>query len=124
MGQQNGIGAAVRQMEHGAELMRHPVVQAESRRVKGHTGEAGSRVDLFSGFVIIGVGIGTAEIAAAKFYRAFGKSGGEIIAADTDKRFNGVGQNIHPGIGGNGFRHRFHEYRVENGLIGEELFIV
>ena len=96
------IGGAVGNVELGAQLMGHAMVQAQARGVEGQAGQSGGHMHLLPGMGIVVVQEAAQQVAAADLNCLLRQGSAELVIAQADIALQGVGEHVHAGVGGDG----------------------
>ena len=106
------------QVVEAAQLVSHGMNVAEAGVVERHTGEVFGVAHAFTGFLVLAVGNGAAQITVDVFNGLFGAGVGHGSSGSGNIGFHGVGQGVHTGGGGQRRRHAHHEDGVVDGDAG------
>ena len=128
VGEENRVRASVRDVEFAAQFVRQRVVDAPKGVGEGHARDAGSIVHLFARDGVVCVGVAAGQILKDHLDGFHRQAVGEIGSHDGNIGFNRVGQNVHAGIGNDGFWHGGNKLGVDDRdvrgqfIVGQRVF--
>ena len=98
VGEQDGVGASVRDVEARAQLMRHAVVQTQRCRVERQSCQAGGDVHLAPRVRVLIAAVGAIQELPDDLHSLLCQSTGEFVVVDADVCLQRVGQDVHAGV--------------------------
>ena len=123
VGQQDGVGPAVGDVVGGAQLVGQGVVDAQKGVGEGHAGDAGGVVHPLPGLLVGAVVVGPLQVLEHHADGVEGQAVGVVGGQHRNIGLDGVGQNIHAGVGGHRLGHRHDELGVHDGHVGGEFVV-
>ena len=117
---QERVGTPVRDAEHAAEGMGQAVGDAERGVGEGHACHAGGVVHLLPRQQIVTVAPAGGQVAKDLLHHLLRQGVGKVAGRPGDIGLQRVAQHVHPGVGGDGWRYRCHQRRIENGDIRQQ----
>ena len=119
--QQHGASDAVRGVVVSRQGVSHGVVDAQANVGEAHAGDILTKSHALTagaGLAGLGLGDGVAQVLADQLDGLKVEHVGELPGALGGVAFDGVGQGVHAGSGGEAGRHRSHHAGVDDGDLG------
>ena len=119
--QQHGASDAVRGVIVSRQGVSHGVVDAQANVGEAHAGDILTKSHALTagaGLAGLGLGDGVAQVLADQLDGLKVEHVGELPGALGGVAFDGVGQGVHAGSGGEASRHRSHHVGVDDGDLG------
>ena len=121
IGQEDGVGAAVGNMEHSADLMGQGVGDTQKAIGEGHAGQTLGDVHFTPGFLIAVIGF---QYTVKNVRNClFGQRIGESVGTGGNIGFRGMGEGIHAGVSSELGRHGERNIQVKNGQVRRQVEI-